>query len=250
MSRRIFKKQKEMPSSSPFQFQSSYSGSDEAAVLSSLEAEAELDAFQEETNPPEPMANLNVEELIERAQRDADQIVGKAKAQAAEIEREAYENGLQEGRKTGELMAEQQMQTVLTHYHQSLTNLDEVRDRMLSQMQLDILDLVLHTATKVIHTELQANPQVILTMVKEAIQTLKQRKNLTVYLNPDDHVHVMAISEAEKQSWLGTQVQLESDPRLSRGSFRIETTAGELDANVETQLHRLREEMQQGFERL
>ena len=252
MSRRIIKQGK-TPSSSPFQFQPSYTPGSEDG--SDLEAQAELDAFQDHGHNARSGSgnsggapDVDVEELIERAQRDADQIVNQAKGEAAAIEKEAYEKGIEEGRKTGELMAEQQMQAILSTYHQSLTALDQVRDRMLDQMQLDILDLVLHTTRKLVETELRANPHAILAMVKEAIQTLKQRKNLTVYLNADDHRFTMSISEAERQSWLGTQIQLEVDPQLVRGSFRIETTSGELDAEIETRLNRLAEEMHKAFE--
>ena len=59
----------------------------------------------------------------------------------------------------------------------------------------------------------------------------------------------MTLTETEKQTWLGTQVQLEIDPSLSRGGFRIETVAGELDALIETQFQQLKAELDQAFER-
>ncbi|MDJ0838072.1 MAG: FliH/SctL family protein [Acidobacteriota bacterium] len=255
MSRKIYKQGKS-PDSSPFQFQPSYTPTGEEG-LSDLEAQAELDAFQDSGSRPSRSSgnsggapSVDVEELIERARKDADHIVSRANAEAAAVEREAYEKGLEEGRKTGELMAEQQMQAMLSHYHQSLTALDQARALMLDQMQLDILDLVLATTRKLVNTELRANPHAILSMIKEAIQTLKQRKNLTIYLNAEDHHFTMSISETERQSWLGTQVALEVDPQLTRGSFRIETASGELDAEIDTRLNRLAEDMRQAFENL
>ncbi len=249
MSRKIFKS-REPVATSPFQFQAP-GHRDGGAPANALDAEAELDVFQyrEEARPSvKPNQNVDVRTMIEQAQTDAEGIVNEAKQKAAEIEREAYEKGLQEGRKTGEIMADQQLQAVLTLYHHSISQLDRVREIMLDRLQLDIFDLILHTSEKIVKTELNTHPQVILSMVKAAIQTLKERKDLILFLHQEDHQYLVSLSVSEKQSWLGTQINLEIDPSLNRGSFRIETAAGELDAHIETQLQQLRDQLNQAFE--
>ncbi len=246
MSRKIFKN-KETVSSSPFMFQNTLSD-EMMESMNPLDAEAELDAFQHEA-PPKPKtgggAKIDVESIIQQAQNDADAIIAQAQSRAAEIEREAYEKGLEEGRKTGEIMADQQLQAVLNLYHNSLDKLDRMRELLLNQLQMDVIDLVIHASEKVVKTELQTNARAILHMVRSAIQSLKERKNLTIFLNQEDHQYLMGLSESEKQTWLGTQVQLEIDPNLLRGSFRIETNAGELDALIETQLKQISEALSQ-----
>jgi len=247
MSRKIFKKSRESISSSPFQFQNTLT--DEMMESANpLDAEAELDAFQHDMamQPRSSVgSSVDVEGMIQQAQADADSIIADAQSRASEIEREAYEKGLEEGRKTGEIMADQQLQAVLNLYHNSLEKLDRIRDLTLNQLQLDLIDLIIHTSEKVVKTELETNARTILHMVKNAIQTLKQRKNLIIFLNQEDHQYLMGLAESEKQTWLGTQVQLEIDPNLLRGSFRIETQAGELDALIETQFQQLRDALGQ-----
>lgn len=238
MSPKILKK-KVSVSSSPFQFQNTQM----AESSMELDAEAELDAFEEPFQPgrmhQQQTQNVDMGDLMERAQKDAEAIVSEAKQRAASVERDAYEKGLGEGRKTGEIMAEQQLQAILTQYHSSLTALDQVRELMLNQNQLDFMELVVFTAEKVINSELSLNPGVILPMVKAAMQTLKQRSGLVIFLNGDDHTFVMSMAEAEQQKWFGTQSQVELDAALNRGSFRIETAAGELDASIENQLQQV-----------
>lgn len=251
MSRKIFKNAGPSPDSAPFQFQAGYG----TGEVNALDADAELDAFQDNTtgkrrDPAPHQGDVNMEELIERARQDADNIVSRARSEAASIEEKAYQKGIEEGRKTGELVAEQQVQAILAHYHQSISALDQARGLALDQMQLDLLDLVLTTTEKLVGAELRANPHAILSMVKDAVQTLKQRRNLTIFLNAEDHRFVMSVAETERQTWLGTQVQLEVDPELGRGSFRIEAAGGELDAVIETRLARLREEMAKALEAL
>ncbi len=247
MSRKILKKG---ISSLPYQFQST---SGEGGNVG-LEAEAELDAFQDTTATPAafgmPTPRVDVQGIIDQAQADADAIINQAQARAAAVEREAYEKGLIEGRKTGELMAEQQLQAVLNLYHHGLTQLDRLHHVMLDQWQLDFFDLVLHTAEKVVQGELNTHPGTLLNMVRAAIQGLKERKNLVLYLNQEDHQFMTDLNQKEKQKWLGTQVELEIDPGLPRGSFRIDTPGGELDGRIETQLRQIQETLSQPIEGL
>ncbi len=243
MSPKILKKKAESYDSRPFQFQAT------RVSEMGLEAEAELDAFSEAPARSRFQAShhaqpqVDVAELIERAQADAEAIISDARQRASAVERDAYEKGLAEGRKTGEIMAEQQLQAILTQYHHSLTVLDEMRELMINQNQLEIMELVIHTAQRVINAELQQNPAAVLPMIKSALQNLKQRKGMVIYLNGEDHQFILTMAELERQKWLGTQCQLDVDPGLGRGSFRVETLAGELDASVEAQLRAIQENL-------
>ncbi len=243
MSPKILKKQVESFESQPFRFQAT------RAAEVGLEADAELDAFNEapvknrfQTNH-HAQPQIDVADLIERAQADAEAILQDARHRASAVERDAYEKGLAEGRKTGEIMAEQQLQAILTQYHHSLTVLDELRELIINQNQLEIMELVIHTAQRVINAELSLKPAAILPMIKNALQNLKQRKGMVLYLNGEDHQFILTMAELERQKWLGTQCQVDVDPTLGRGSFRVETIAGELDASVEAQLRNIQDNL-------
>lgn len=259
MSRNIFKRQKDnRVDTAPFQFQATRFSDGPL----DLEAEAELEAFNEAApgdgggmNYPGSGggpgmgggSGIDPGEIIDRAQKDADAIIAEAKQRAAVVEREAYEKGLEEGRKTGELMAEQQLQAILTHYHHGMTGLDAMRELLFNENQLEMMDLIIYLAQKVVCAELQMNPAALLPMVKEGIMSLKQRKGIVIFMNPDDHQFVMGMSEQEQQKWFGSQVQIEVDAGQGRGSYRIETSAGELDANIEAQMKLLDEKLREAW---
>jgi len=254
MSRRIFKN-RETVSTHSFQFESSQSRLDfqdgQGGGVTSLDAEAELDAFEAAERyaaSHHKQPEVDVEAIIERAQEEAVEIVKAARRDAAQIEREAYQKGLEEGRKTGEIMAEQTIQSQMRAYRDGLAALNDSRDLMINQLQLDLLELILHTAEKVVSAELETHPKAVLGMVRDAIQTLKQRREMTVYLNSDDHQFMTQISEAEMKKWMGSLVRAEIDPNLSRGSFRIETPSGELDGSIETKLQQLQEQLRRSLE--
>ena len=249
MSRKIFKN-RDSVSTEGFQFQGS---AVEKAAATTLEAEAELDAFQSDIfKPPTPkptegtaLAEADAQKIIEQAQADADSLIAAAKVKAAEIEQEAYERGLAEGRKTGEIVADQELQAILNIYHNSISKLDKSRTVLVDQLQLDIMDLAIHIAEKLIKTELHTNPNVILHMIRDAIRNLKDRKHMVLYLNQEDFEFVSNLTAAEQEEWIGNDIQVETDNNLLRGSLRIETNAGELDALIATKLHHIEEQFKQ-----
>lgn len=270
MSRKIIKGN-QTASTNSFQFQAAYPGEDGPQGLSELEAEAELAAFEQQMGQqagpsgefpshqfgagqaqaqahPGGQPRVDMDEILARAQSDADNIIRQAQDRASQVERDAYEKGLEEGRKTGEIMAEQQLQAILNQYHASLQAVDQMRQLLVDQAQLDILDLVIHTAEKVVRSHIVLHSQSLLPMIKEALNSLKSRKNVTIYLNTEDHQYLSSVNEAERTKWLGTQVDFQADPELSRGSLRLETPSGELDASIETQFEQIREKLSQGWE--
>ncbi len=251
MSRNIFKN-REPVATHAFQFESSESGMGfERGGATSLEAENELDAFEDVdrySHQQQGTGEVDVEAIIARAQEEAERIVKASRQEAAQIERDAYQKGLAEGKKTGEIMAEQQIQTQMRAYRDSVAALNEARDLTLNQLQIDLLELILHTSEKIVTTELSLHPKKILNMVRDAIQTLKSRREITIYLHSEDHEFMSQISEAEMKKWVGSQASVEIDTNLSRGSFRIETPSGELDGAIETKLKQLQEQLRQSLE--
>lgn len=252
MSRKIFKNRDSI-NTEHFRFNES---SVERSAAHTLEAEAELDAFQSDifkSPMPKPtegnaLAERDAQAIIEQAQADADALIAAARVKAAEIEQQAYEQGLAEGRKTGEIVADQELQAILNIYHGSLGKLDQLRTVMVDQLQLDIMDLVIHITRKLIKSELQTFPATILAMIRDAVRSLKERKHLILYLSQEDYEYVGNLNEAEQQNWLGNDIQIESDRQLQRGSLRIETSAGELDGLIETKIQHIQEAMTTVFE--
>lgn len=199
------------------------------------------DDFQHAMNGSSP---VDAQAVLEKANRDASRIIKQAREKALAVEKEAYEKGLEEGRKSGELIAQQQITPVLGRFQVSLAQLATARDTVINQMQLDLLDLVLTAAEKVIKHELETHPQAILPIIREALNSLKQKDGLRIFLSPEDYQYLSQNHADVWQSWLGPKGALEEDPSLKRGGIRVRTSSGDLDGRLETQFEHIRAQIE------
>ncbi|CAM3749636.1 Flagellar assembly protein FliH [Vibrio aerogenes CECT 7868] len=95
---------------------------------------------------------------------------------------------------------------------------------MNSQVERQLVDMVLGLVREVVHVEVQINPQIILDTIKACVESLPiAGHEITLKLNPED---VAIIRDAYGDEALELrQWQLVSEPSLSRGDVEIE--AGE-----------------------
>jgi len=111
-----------------------------------------------------------------------------------------------------------------------LRNVETARQQMLDKLAEQILDLALDVANQVVRTTLKLHPELIVPVVREAMQTLPgvQGEPLLV-LNPADaeFVREQLAEELERDHW-----RVAVDPNMRPGGCRIETTGGDIDGTV------------------
>lgn len=187
---------------------------------------------------------VDIETIIRKAERDAETICKNAREKAAQIEREAYEKGVAEGQKTGEMLAHQKLETVLARFHGSLGQLVALREVSLRELTLDIIDLVVFVAEKVLRAHIQTHPSALVEMVRDAVKSVKEKEQMIVFLNPQDFSFLTEDEAKVRSVGLGGSVKVEQDGQLSRGSIKIKTSYGDVDSTVETQLELIRKQVQ------
>ena len=144
------------------------------------------------------------------------------------IAREAHQRGFEEGKQS----AIQAVQQELGALRQNMSNLmqripEEIRNG-LAQSEPQLVDLSLALARKVIQTESEGSREVIKSVLKAAMEKVRNQTVIAIHLNPSD------LEEIQPQFADG-RVELLPDPNIHPGGCRIETDTGELDATIESQ---------------
>lgn len=155
---------------------------------------------------------------------------------AEEIERihqqayqEGFAAGMRDGRAQGDA-ASQQMKDLLAGLERSLQRFEGV-------MADQILALALDIARQLVRRSIQIEPELVLNVVREAIESLPQLSQQPVLvLHPEDAniVRQMLAYEYQESVW-----RVVDDPGMARGGCRIETAESELDATVESRWKRI-----------
>ncbi len=143
--------------------------------------------------------------------------------------RSAYNQGLA----AGEASAQQKLDPVLKALNAVIAELASLRKRTRAEAEDDAVKLAVAIARRVIYRELSTDPEAILGLVKAAFGKLNARETHRLRVSPSD---AAVIQEHRTKLELPPALEIVSDGSLTPGSAIFETTRGELDASVDTQL--------------
>jgi flagellar assembly protein FliH len=148
----------------------------------------------------------------------------------AEAHKEAFAQGLEEGRQAGRAEVREQVER-LSGMFDELAKPFETLD---AEVERELLTLSMALARQIVRRELKTDPTQIIGIIREAIAALPAAaRDVRVVLHPEDAAVVrenLAPTESER-AW--TMVE---DPVMSRGGCKINTATSRLDARLETRL--------------
>jgi len=216
-------------------------GDDRPSVVAArklLEPEpAEIDAYAE------PQAEeAQAEALVAPTQEEIDAIREQARTSAFEEGRAAgYAEGHAAGHADGHAQAYAEgkqasavelahLQTIAVEFGTAVGNADEL-------IANDVMELALQLAKGMLKTALPVRPELMLPLVREAIEYLPVlQQPALLMLNPDDAQVVRdgIGDEIDKGGW-----RIIEDPTVERGGCKIDTASNQIDAQTSTRWQRL-----------
>ncbi len=101
-----------------------------------------------------------------------------------EIQRKAYEEGFSTGEKAGFAAGEQKADILLERLNTILDEIIMFKEKLVTEMETQVVDLAVAIARKIIIKEMNTRPEVIITIVKEALKKLQKVGTVTIKLNP------------------------------------------------------------------
>jgi len=147
--------------------------------------------------------------------------------------RAAYNQGLAAGEAAALQRMQQKLDPVLNGLNAMIAELASSRKRVRAEAEDDAVKLAIAIARRVLYRELSTDPEAILGLVKAAFSKLNARETHRLRVSPSD---AAAIQEHRAKLQLPPALDIASDGSLTPGSAIFETTRGDLDASVDTQL--------------
>ena len=169
------------------------------------------------------------------AQFDADlnrEMEARAKA--------AYQQGFAAGQASGIQQASERIEPAAAALNRVAAELATFRKKFRADAEEDTVKLAIAIARRVLHREVATDPEAILGLVIAAFQKLNARETQRLRLAPSD---AAIVAEHRAKFDFPQAVEIAADPSLPAASAVFETSRGELDASVDTQLA----EIERGF---
>jgi flagellar assembly protein FliH len=148
----------------------------------------------------------------------------------AEAHKEAFTQGLAEGREAGRAEVKAQVDRLAGMFY-DLAKPFEVLDE---EVERELLTLAMALARQIVRRELKTDPTQIIGIIREAIAALPvAARDVRVHLHPEDATVVRENLSPTENERAWTIIE---DPVMARGGCQITTTTSRIDARLETRL--------------
>lgn len=154
--------------------------------------------------------------ILETAEQERQAIIDAAR-------REGYEHGLRE-------------------WNSAIVAVDSARDKYLADSELELIRLAVRIAQKIIGAELRLNPEAIVSLARESMQSLGRERSLTLRVSPDslelmhERIHSLRETAGPRRS-----LEVVPDRSVGPGGCIVESEYGVIDARLETQIRCMEE---------
>jgi len=103
----------------------------------------------------------------------------------ADIEKEAYAKGLEEGRRAGAESMAREAAPLVSGLRAAIAGVEEFRRQVVQEAEPQIVELAVAVARRILVGELSENPERIVEIVKEAIRRIERAGSVTIRVHPD-----------------------------------------------------------------
>jgi flagellar biosynthesis/type III secretory pathway protein FliH len=198
--------------------------SDEAGVPGERHAAAQLPAPQ---GRPAVAAAKRPANTAARPAAEAE-----SRPSFAELEREAFTKGFQQGERAGAEAAAKRGEATLRRLAQSIEELASLRAELVHKTERQVVELAFAIARRVLRREIAVDGALLVTMARVALERLGDNTSATIRLNPDDYAMLGARAQVNE----GSVVRIVPDPAVNPGGCLVQTDFGAIDAGIDAQL--------------
>lgn len=172
-------------------------------------------------------AQAQADEILAKAEEQAQELLQRAAMEAEQLKTQAHAQGYREGKERGV----SELTEVVTR---TSIRLQETEDQLLPQLST----LATSIARKILGKELEFHPEAVVQIVKHALgEKARQRREISLRVHPDDMIMIREHKGELLEILSRTkEIAIREDPEVQRHGVIIETDAGTIDAQLDTQL--------------
>lgn len=200
----------------------------------------------------EKKTNEAEDEIVLNAKKQADSIIAAANDRSAKIIEEAQlkaqeileqtrQDGFQDGYKAGYDEGYNQIHSDLTEQINNVgiitSSTFDIKKEIIQSSEQEILQLTIAIAEKLVRQHLEISPDIILNIVKAAINELSDREEVKLIVNPALTNNLYQFSENLKHTIQGLKsIKIVEDKTISPDGLIVESQDTRIDARLVTQI--------------
>jgi flagellar assembly protein FliH len=153
---------------------------------------------------------------------------------------QGYSIGFEQGHMAGLAVAEASMNDSVQRLISLANHVHENHALFFRAAEREVVDLALQIAQKVVEREIENMPDLALSVIRAALEEMDARTAVRVRVSPDDEELLRRRWSQVVPPGIGAdRIELQKDERVKSGGAVIETSHGEVDAQLESKLAQL-----------
>jgi flagellar assembly protein FliH len=169
-----------------------------------------------------------------------DRVIDKIKDIQETAYKEAYELGLQEGKKLAFETHNESIKNDLTEIQNLLESVRSMKKNILDQNEALFIDLLYFICEKVVAEHVAKNETTVKEILKQVIDSLDSKENVSIRLNDQDFETVKKLmQEVNQESDVYKKLKFYPTPDVEKGGCIFETDHGLVDATIKERLDKL-----------
>lgn len=193
-------------------------------------------------------AEISASEIIANAQKQAEELIEIAKNEALtkvdEITQQAHQEGFDAGFQEGYEKITEDMQEQVISVNNFAQSTFDIKTNIVKSAHKDIITLVIEIAQKVCSKSFELDENILKEITLNAIQSLKEKENITIIVNPEMAEKIYSISEELKEKIPQLEsIKIIEDNSVSPDGTIVESPLSRVDSRIKSQINEIAEKL-------
>ncbi len=200
----------------------------------------EINETQDELEIPDVEEQANI--ILQQAQIEIENMIQNAQSEADKIRNDAFHAGYQEGQGKAMNELKEKVDNLTQLFTNAINEVAVIRDEIIGNAEDDIIELTIAVVEKLVCHEIGQNPDFIIEVVKEAIKVAKSGNEMVLRINPDDRgsleKNAKELIELARSATFDANLKLiiEDDENLNPGDCVVVTDKNIFDMTFKSKL--------------
>ncbi len=198
--------------------------------------------------------------IIEEAKNSASQILEQAQQKAKQQEEEleilknntlekSRQEGINFGYQEGYQKASEEVFSKVMNVEAIANSSFKIKKEIILSAEQEILQLSIVIAEKILKQQLKIKPEMIIEIIKAALNELKDKEEIKIIINPALKDQLYNFSDELKNTVKGIKtIKIIEDKTIRADSAIVESPESRVDARLETQIAKVTEEIMKTYE--
>ena len=184
------------------------------------------------------LERVSIEALVEK------EALQKFKDVEEAAHREGFKLGQEEGRQLSLEQHTVELKEKIASLESVLESMEKIKHELVTFNESHILKLIFYIARRVAMSEIQAKPEIIIEVIRQAVQSSQEEENIAVFLSTTDAEFIEKNREAfGREGEFLKRLKLEQRPEIQPGGCIVETNYGVVDSTIEQRVSKLWESL-------